>query len=189
VSSKLSLEQLKQNLAGGKYSKSQIKTMIAHLEASSAVKSKAKLAYLRENHFMSDKPFIVTRDSITMSLETKIEVLEPDLSDLGVAKKFIQVADSAKRRGIDFQLTLSDVRTLIKKKKCYYSGLPFDHKDKEKGLTFDRINSKLGYIKGNVVACRHDINQLKNLLIEHEVSVFKDNIKLLIKTVGRWEIK
>ena len=40
-------------------------------------------------------------------------------------------------------------------------------------LTIDRVNSKLGYVKGNVVACRSSINQIKSNLLESDNPVFK----------------
>lgn len=105
------------------------------------------------------------------------------------ARKFLQVKESARSRGIEFSLNLTTVRNLMKAKRCAYTGLPYDFTDSNKSPSFDRKDYKLGYVKGNVVSCRKDVNDLKNVLIEHPVSVFKDNIQLLLKTVKAWQIE
>lgn len=108
------------------------------------------------------------------------------VDDEDVARKFINTKEGARSRGIEFTLGLTSVKNLLKAKKCYYTGLPFDHTDPEGSLTFDRLDYKKGYVKGNVVACRKSVNDLKNVLIEHPVSVFKDNPALLLKAVSKW---
>lgn len=128
-----------------------------------------------------------TRKTITLkTTEKQVTHSTEDVSDESVARKYLQVLGSAKERGIEFTLNLTTIRNLLKAKKCYYSGLPFDHTDVEKSLTFDRVDYKKGYVKGNVVACRKSVNDLKNILTEHPASVFKDNVKLLQKVVDKW---
>lgn len=195
----LSLTAFKEKLYSDKFSKSELNAMLSHQGTAKISPQKGELIknYLRGIEMQQTKEPqtsilpTATRNTITMPAAASEypPMTNPDTDDAAVARKFLQVLDSARKRGIEFTLSLADVKLLIKKKKCYYTDLPFDYSDKEKSLTFDRINSKLGYIKGNVVACRYDVNQLKNILIEHEVSVFKDNPKLLIKCVQKWEIK
>lgn len=108
------------------------------------------------------------------------------VTDEDVARKFLQVKESARSRGIEFGLNLTTVRNLMKAKRCAYTGLPYDYSDPQKSPSFDRKDYKKGYIKGNVVSCRKDVNELKNVLIEHPASVFKDNIQLLSKVVKAW---
>ena len=64
----------------------------------------------------------------------------------------------------------SDIENLLNQTKCYYTNLEFTVTDV---LTIDRVNSKLGYVKGNVVACRSSINQIKSNLLESDNPVFK----------------
>ena len=51
------------------------------------------------------------------------------------------------------------------KGKCYYTGLPIElgPRNKRGGITasLDRLDSSKGYIKGNIVWCRKDINIMK----------------------------
>ena len=139
-----------------------------------------------------DRTSTVSTTGKTITLKTTDKPLTHsnlDVSDEYVARKYLQILNSAKDRGIEFNLSLTSVKNLLKAKKCYYSGYNFDHTDPEKSLTFDRLDYKKGYVKGNVVACYKAVNDLKNVLIEHPVSVFKDNPQLLKKVVDKWIIQ
>lgn len=138
---------------------------------------------------MTTLPVETTRKTITLN-NTRPKVIGSGkvIDDEDVARKFLHTKDGAKSRGIEFSLNLVSVKNLLKAKKCFYTGLPFDHTDPEASLTFDRLDYKKGYVKGNVVACRKSVNDLKNVLIEHPVSVFKDNPELLLKAVEKWII-
>jgi uncharacterized protein YnzC (UPF0291/DUF896 family) len=138
---------------------------------------------------MTTMPVETTRKTITLNnTRPKLVGSGKIIDDEDVARKFLYTKDGAKARGIEFSLNLVSVKNLLKAKKCFYTGLPFDHTDPESSLTFDRLDYKKGYIKGNVVACRKSVNDLKNVLIEHPVSVFKDNPTLLLKAVEKWII-
>lgn len=90
-----------------------------------------------------------------------------DCLDYKVAKKFISKAENAKKRGIKFDLTLQDVKRILKTKKCYYTHVELvDSFGHPHHLTFDRIDSSKGYTKENTVACSDKANQLKNYLFE-----------------------
>ena len=90
-----------------------------------------------------------------------------------VARKFISVLTSAERRGKEFNLTLKEVKKLLNRKTCFYTGVKMvnplkDHEENpiENARTFDRVDNEQGYVIGNVVACSHWSNQLKNTLFE-----------------------
>lgn len=90
-----------------------------------------------------------------------------------IAAKFRSLAFSARSRGIKFDLSLDDIQDIILQKRCYYTNVLFDDKDNTK--TVDRIDSKKGYIKDNVVVCTHRINQFKNEILEQKKSkLFND---------------
>ena len=90
------------------------------------------------------------------------------ISDLVLAKKYVSKADNARKRNIDFTLTLTGFRNLMNAKTCYYTGIALTDGSEEIPLgtkrTIDRIDHKKPYEKGNVVACCHAFNQLKNEL-------------------------
>lgn len=92
-----------------------------------------------------------------------------------IASKFVNTLRSAMRRNLDFNLTMEDVEVLMAEKVCYYTGKPFTAEDP---LTFDRIDSNKGYIKGNVVACSDSSNKMKNTLLECADPMFKNIAEL-----------
>ncbi len=83
------------------------------------------------------------------------------ISDTAVAKKYIQIHDSANSRGIKFDMSLRKVRQLLIRKTCYFTGQPFDSKNIR---SFDRLNNEIGYTDSNVVACGQIINSKKGAL-------------------------
>ena len=90
-----------------------------------------------------------------------------DRFEIHVAKKYHQLLMSAASRGLPFNLTLSDIRKLVRRKTCFYTKVPFDNAVEAHRRTIDRIDCNLGYVKGNVVACTDEANQLKEHFFEH----------------------
>lgn len=78
-------------------------------------------------------------------------------------RKWLQIYESASKRGKEFNLDVSDVEALLLTEKCYYTGMPFTETNK---LTIDRLNPKLGYVKGNVYAIGFRANVAKEYLLE-----------------------
>ncbi len=106
-----------------------------------------------------------------------------------IVKKYLSVLESAKRRGLAFNLTLSDMKRLMSRKTCFYTKRKFnntlDHPDYP---TFDRIDCNKGYVKGNVVVCTKFSNELKANLFEHrDVDII--TIKRIIDTLTTLNIK
>lgn len=85
--------------------------------------------------------------------------------DLYVAKKYIGKRENARTRGIEFNLSFQSMRNLLRAKKCYYTGIVMTKQVSQAqaptDITIDRIDSTKGYVKGNVVACCHAVNRLK----------------------------
>jgi hypothetical protein len=73
---------------------------------------------------------------------------------------------SAKRRNIDFRLTLAEFRT-YSDSPCRYCG------SKVHPISLDRIDNDIGYIRDNVDSCCHRCNSLKHVFDEKE---FLDHI-------------
>lgn len=134
---------------------------------------------------LGDKTHTASSKTIILNTGKKI-THDRSVTDADVARKFLQVEESARKRGIEFSLNLTTVKNLMKAKKCKYSGLIYDYSDPERSPSFDRLNHNKGYVKGNVVSCMKCINDLKNVLIEHPSSVFKDNPTLLLRSVEQW---
>ena len=76
------------------------------------------------------------------------------------SEKLSKIRTRARRRYLDFNLTCKFLSNLWLKqnKKCAISGLQLDIKT---NASVDRIDSSLGYVKGNVWWVHSDINQMK----------------------------
>ena len=60
-----------------------------------------------------------TTSSKTITLNTGKKIThDRSVTDADVARKFLQVEDSARKRGIEFSLNLTTVKNLMKAKKC-----------------------------------------------------------------------
>ena len=93
-----------------------------------------------------------------------------NLSDLEVAKKMLKIYQSAVDRKLDLDLSFETVRSLLIEPTCYYTNKPFEETGNF-ARSFDRVNSDLGYIEGNVVACTVDINSKKSNLSFEEIEI------------------
>lgn len=90
------------------------------------------------------------------------------LPDIEVAKKMINLQQSASSRNLEFDLSFETVKYLMTRTHCYYTGIKFEEEGKL-AFSVDRVDSKKGYIEGNVVACTVDINSKKSNLSIDEI--------------------
>lgn len=121
---------------------------------------------LKEVSF-DEKPHLegyIRRATNLLSESQCCEPIETPLN-LQAAKKYVQLYESALKRGKDFNLTFGDVKRLINRKTCAYTGVRFGSNPSTK-KTVDRIDPKKGYVKDNVVIVTHEANQIKNKLFE-----------------------
>lgn len=102
---------------------------------------------------------------------------ESSLSDVEVAKKLLNIYQSAVDRKLEFNLSFDSVKTLLKFPTCYYTGRKFDQ-DGPYSRSIDRIDSSKGYIEGNVVSCTVDINGKKSNLSDEEIELLYTKIVL-----------
>ena len=86
-----------------------------------------------------------------------------------VLSKRLQILKSAKNRGLEFNLTDTNVRKLLNTKVCYYTGVAFNENNDPLNIrTFERVDDTRGYVQGNVVVVTLRANRIKNLLIEQD---------------------
>jgi len=98
-----------------------------------------------------------------------------------------QLKHSAKKRNIEFDLDENFMIDLFNKQNgmCYYSNIPMLNKYKSSGFqswdvpSVDRIDSKKGYTKNNVVWCCFGVNSFKQ-------SLSVDELKNLIQSCNWW---
>lgn len=86
-----------------------------------------------------------------------------------ILTKRLNILKSAKKRGLEFNLTDANIKTLLNKKTCYYTGVAFDeNNDPMNARTFERLDDTKGYVKDNVVAVTLRANRIKNILLEQD---------------------
>jgi len=100
-----------------------------------------------------------------------------DLSDVEVAKKLLNIYQSAMDRKLEFNLSFESVKTLLRFQTCYYTGRKFEQEGPY-SRSIDRIDSSKGYIEGNVVSCTVDINGKKSNLSDEEIELLYTKIVL-----------
>jgi hypothetical protein len=105
-----------------------------------------------------------------------VDIDEADVNDYYVAKKLVQLKQSADSRSIEFNLSFRTVKKLLSTKKCYYTGKIFGKANLARSI--DRVDSSKGYIEGNVVACTVEINQKKTNLTKEDIHLLSKRIKL-----------
>ena len=84
-----------------------------------------------------------------------------------VAMKYQSLFESASRRKKEFDLTIGDVKRLLSRKTCAYTGVKLSaNAADDNALTIDRLDPDKGYVKGNVYAVSSRANKVKNELFE-----------------------
>ena len=132
------------------------------------------------NNIMRKKKEMIEDTDTVVVLEVKKE-LRPQIPDIEVAKKLVNIHSSAQSRNLDFDLTFEYVKKLLEYNTCFYTNVQFTE-DGPNARSFDRVDNDRGYVIGNVVACTTDINGKKNNLTI-------DEIVCLYKKLGNLKIK
>lgn len=122
---------------------------------------------------MEEKELVGAKEVIT---EIEFDSSKGKLTDLDVAKKMLNLKQSADSRNIKFDLSFNTLKKMMEQKKCFYTGRQFDAKG-DYALSIDRIDNKLGYIEGNVVACTVEINRKKTDITLDEIEMIYNAIK------------
>lgn len=83
-----------------------------------------------------------------------------DWKKLSIEKKILNRAKGrARDRGLEFNLTIDDI---ILPTHCPVFGVEFKYGDADWTYSIDRINSRFGYVRGNVQIISNKANRLKN---------------------------
>lgn len=121
---------------------------------------------------MRKKKEIIENTDTDVVLEIKKEP-KPQIPDVEVAKKLVNIHSSAQSRNLDFDLTFEYVKKLLEYSTCFYTNVTFTE-DGPNARSFDRVDNDRGYVIGNVVACTTDINGKKNnLTIDEIICLYK----------------
>ena len=121
---------------------------------------------------MRKKKEIIENTATDVVLEIKKEP-KPQIPDVEVARKLVNIHSSAQSRNLDFDLTFEYVKKLLEYSTCFYTNVTFTE-DGPNARSFDRVDNDRGYVIGNVVACTTDINGKKNnLTIDEIICLYK----------------
>lgn len=107
--------------------------------------------------------------------ETNDAEIVEQVTDYDIAKKMVQLKQSADHRGIEFNLSFKTLKRLLLTKTCFYTGEKFDNLKNKRSI--DRVDSSRGYVDDNVVSCTSRINMLKADLSFEEISALATRIK------------
>lgn len=100
-----------------------------------------------------------------------------EVSDIEVARKMLNIHQSALDRKLEFDLSFLETKKILESDTCYYTGIKFDNEGPN-SRSFDRVDSSKGYVNGNVVACTIDFNGKKsNLSIEEIIILYEKLVK------------
>lgn len=105
-------------------------------------------------------------------------VVREKVRDSRVVEKYTRILLSANKRGIEFDLTLKKIRSLLNTRKCFFTGVELTHlPDLDNSLTFDRVDNSVGYIDSNVVACSRKFNFMKANLEVEDIRLLSQGLK------------
>ena len=115
-------------------------------------------------------------------VENEFDSSKGKLTDLDVARKMLNLKQSADSRNIKFELSFNTLKKLMEQKKCFYTGRELDAKG-DYSISIERIDNKLGYVEGNVVACTVEINRKKTDITLEEIEMIYKAIKKVKKGI------
>lgn len=137
-----------------------------------------------DSELKNHETFLTSLDKKVTHKSGYFEEESGDVTLKAVLLKRLHLCLSAEKRNLEFNLDDEDVRKLLERKTCYYTGAKFNNLNPNYKRTIDRIDCSKGYVKDNVVACTHNINQIKNLILE-DGGEFKLTLKQLQMFVNK----
>ncbi len=108
------------------------------------------------------------------------------MKDVRIAEKLINLKQNATARNLYFDLSFKKLKSLMTRKTCYYTGLPFEEGNQDFHRSIDRVDNKKGYVDNNVVACLVRINALKSNMTTEELILI---LKGVSKHIGKNKVK
>lgn len=120
---------------------------------------------IKKNHTASKLDDHVTKQTIILTSKDYQRIL------------FERVKKSAKKRKLEFSLTIDDIIIpkycpLLEIKLTY----ELTYETKDSYFSIDRINSNLGYVKGNIQVISFKANTMKSNATKEELLIFSKNI-------------
>lgn len=148
----------------------------------------SKSAYWEDReHYLEkqrDRKFKFSKDPEALLHRRSVQALNE--FDRYIYDKVINWKRNAGKRKLEWKLEISDIHKMWNDQNglCFYSKLPMICGPNDNlTISLDRIDSKLGYQKGNVVLCGSIINSMK---LDLEIKEFKELIKTLHGNFHLW---
>lgn len=113
-----------------------------------------------------------------------VESLPDEPFDLMLASLFVFKYNECQRRGLEWGLSLAQLRKLMQRKTCYYTGVTMVKGDPKLRPTLERIDNSIGYTPENTTVVTWQANQIKNALFENERSDLLTDIKTMSKMLN-----
>ena len=99
--------------------------------------------------------------------------------------RFCEYRSNARRRQLEFNLSIEEFEELVSKECHYCGGFSVDRFEKSRGQGIDRKNSEIGYVSSNCVPCCSTCNFVKNSMRYDD---FIKYIRKLYKRTKSYEI-
>jgi hypothetical protein len=111
------------------------------------------------------------------------------MTDVRIAQKYVSKANNARERGIEFNLPFTSFKNMMRAKKCQYTDIVLTDTGNQCATdrTIDRIDSRKGYVKGNVIAICHAANQFKGMFEGGSFSITTSAAKKIIELVETFQ--
>ena len=85
-----------------------------------------------------------------------------------IHKRYRNKKTDARRRGIEFSITLEQFTDIVMQETCFYSKKKLTVFDDD--FTIERLDSNLGYVDGNVVICKQEYNNVKSKFSKEQIN-------------------
>ncbi|WP_155243538.1 hypothetical protein [Vibrio harveyi] len=138
-------------------------------------RSTTMIGVLNRVRIPTSPPIEVLDFPVERNLTNEQSILCDKVSDdLKYSTKYLSKVKNAMERGIDFFLTLSEYKSLFRRKTCAYTGVQLDHSDSNSMFypTLERIDNNKPYIKSNCVVVSKQANITKSHLLEADYAPF-----------------
>lgn len=111
------------------------------------------------------------------------------MTDLELARMYVNKAHSSEQRGIEFSISLKDYSKLLNQTRCAYTGIKFCEYINDKPVnkwyarSIDRVDSSKGYVRGNVVAACSGINKFKGIIENDTNPITFDMVGQMLRNI------
>lgn len=125
-------------------------------------------------------------NSLTENVKLEHKETKTGLDDEQLASLYLYKVSNCRERRIPWELSLSELRKLVNKSRCHYTGEKLVREENHRNRpTLDRIDNSKGYTKENTVVCCSWVNSLKNELFEKPDGHYRCELKSLLKFLSK----